>query len=112
MVGKMNAPPMPMSPRATISMSGEVERDASAENVPNRTSPMVSALAPEAVAERAGGEQQAGEHDRVGVDDPLQLRALGAEVSTIDGSATLRIVLSMLMTISERHSTASVHQRR
>ena len=31
------------------------------------------AVAAEAVAEAAGGEQQAGEHERVGVDDPLQL---------------------------------------
>ena len=81
-VGKMNAPPIPMRPRATISISGEVERDASAENVPNMTSPAVERLlAPEAIAERAGGEQQAGEHDRVRVDDPLQLRPLGTEVA-------------------------------
>ena len=32
------------------------------------------ALAAEAVAERAGGEQQAGEHERVDGDHPLQLR--------------------------------------
>src|SRR5205085_984618 len=38
------------------------------------------ALAAEAVAERAGGEQQAREDEHVGVDDPLQLRRRSAEV--------------------------------
>ena len=39
------------------------------------------ALPPEAVAEAAGGEQQAGEHERVGVDDPLELAGGRAEVA-------------------------------
>ena len=70
-------------------------------------------LAAELVAERAGGEQQAGEHDRVAVDDAAAAASPRASrLSTIDGRATLRIVLSMLMTVSDRHSTASVHQRR
>jgi hypothetical protein len=42
-VGKMNAPPMPIRPRATISIVGESTPDANAENAPNRTSPTVSA---------------------------------------------------------------------
>src|SRR4051794_28389541 len=33
-------------------------------------------------------------------------------LSTIDGRATFRIVLSMLMTVSDRHKTANVHHRR
>ena len=37
-------------------------------------------LAPVAVAEAAGGEEQAGEHEQVGVDDPLQLPGGGVEV--------------------------------
>ena len=37
-------------------------------------------LAAEAVAEAAGGQQQAGEHERVAVDDPLELAVRGAEV--------------------------------
>ena len=36
---------------------------------------------PESVAEAAGGEQQAGEHDRVRGDDPLQLGGAGTEVA-------------------------------
>ena len=38
------------------------------------------AAAPEAVAERAGGEQQRGEGEGVGVDDPLLRRLAGVEV--------------------------------
>ena len=39
------------------------------------------ALAPEPVADRAGGEEQAGEHERVGGDDPLELRLGGVQVA-------------------------------
>ncbi len=39
------------------------------------------ALAPEAIAERAGGEQEAGEHERVDRDDPLQLRLGGVQLA-------------------------------
>ena len=39
------------------------------------------ALATEPVAERAGREQQAGEHERVRGDDPLQLRGGGVELA-------------------------------
>ena len=42
-VGKMNAAPMPMSPRATISISGVVANDASPENPPKSSRPNVSA---------------------------------------------------------------------
>ena len=74
-VGKMSAPPMPMSPRAAISIAGDVANDANAENVANSTRPAVSAfLRPNRSPERSGREQQSGEHDRVRVDDPLELR--------------------------------------
>ena len=43
-VGKMSAPPMPMSPRAAINIPGDVANDANAENVANRTRPAVSAF--------------------------------------------------------------------
>ena len=72
------------------------------------------AAAAEPVAEAAGGQQQAGEHQHVGVDDPLQLAGGGVEVARTEacGRATLRIVLSSPMTSRLRHSTARVHQRR
>ena len=71
------------------------------------------ALAAEAVAERAGGEQQPGEHERVGGDDPLQLRLGGAAArATSVGMATLRLELPTKTISRLRHSTASVHHRR
>ena len=41
-VGKMKAPPIPIRPRATISMFGDPACDANAENAPNVTSPIIS----------------------------------------------------------------------
>ena len=80
--GMMNAPPMPIRARVAISISGEVasaeSRRAEAED---GKADGEAALAAEAVAERAGGEQQAGEDEHVGVDDPLQLGAGRAEVA-------------------------------
>jgi hypothetical protein len=66
----------------------------------------------EAVAERPRREQQSREHDRVRIDDPLQLRSLGAEVAHDRRQSHVEIVLSTLMTTSERHKTPSVIQRR
>lgn len=41
-VGKINAPPMPMSPRATMSAPVELAVDANAEQMANRPRPAVS----------------------------------------------------------------------
>ena len=51
------------------------------------------ALAPEPVAERAGSEEQPREHERVGGDDPLQLRRRGVEVARQrrDGDVQARV---------------------
>ena len=43
-VGKMNAPPTPMSARAAISMPGEFAVEASAEKTPNHANPNISIL--------------------------------------------------------------------
>jgi hypothetical protein len=40
------------------------------------------ALAAEAIAQRADRQQQAGEHDRVGIDDPGDLGLRGASVAS------------------------------
>ena len=48
--------------------------------------------APVAVAERAGREEQRGQGERVGVDDPLLLRLAGVE---IDGDSTGRPLASI-----------------
>jgi len=112
-VGKMNAAPMPMSPRATMSISGEVANDASPEQPPNSTRPSVSApfrpyLSPSApaVSNKLANTMtyESMIHCR---SEPLAPRS-----RTIVGSATLRIELSTVMITSDMHKTASVHQRR
>ena len=79
--GMISAPPTPMSARVAISWLGSVARaestDADAED---HEADRQRAPAAEAVAQRPGGEQQPGEHEHVGVDDPLQLARGGAEV--------------------------------
>ena len=74
-------------------------------------------VATEAVTHAAGGEQQPGEHDRVAVDDPLQLALRGVEPTLVRsalasvGRATLRIVLSRMITMRLTHSTSSTSHR-
>ena len=75
------------------------------------------AVAAEPVTEASRGEQQAGEHQRVGVDDPLQLAGRRPEAALAlgwarVGSATLRIVLSSVITIRLMQRTSSVSHRR
>ena len=61
----------------------------------------------EPVAEAAGGEQQAGEHQRVRVDHPLQLAVASRRGrARCVGIATLRIVLSSTITSRLKHSTS------
>ena len=50
---------------------------------------MQRALAAEAVAEAAGGQQQPREHEHVGVDDPLEIRRGRVQVAA-PASATPR----------------------
>ena len=79
-VGMINAPPTPMTPRPTMSVvvdpaSALSERtdqegeEAGAEGV----------APPEPVAQAAGREQEPSEDDRVGRHDPLELRRAGLE---------------------------------
>ena len=81
--GMMNAPPMPISARVAISTLAERrERRQQPSRCRRSTRPTArKPVAAEAVAEAAGGEQQAGEDERVGVDDPLQLAGGGAEAA-------------------------------
>ena len=64
-----------------------------------------------AVTDAAGGEEQAGEHDRVGGDDPLQLGRPGAQSPTSRGMATLMMVWSIEVTRRARTSTPRMRQR-
>ena len=81
-VGMMNAPPMPIRARLAISESADPERAESSEPRAEHAEPEDQGpLAAEAVAEAAGREQQAGEHQDVGIDDPLHLRGRGPEIA-------------------------------
>ena len=80
--GMMNAPPMPMSARVKISVVGRSARTPTERaDAEDGQADGEEAVATEPVAEAAGGEQQAGEHERVGVDDPLQLAGGRAEAA-------------------------------
>ena len=78
----MNAPPIPCTARASVSVSGDVAS-------PHRIEATVKidqaddedAPAADAVGERAGGQQQRGERQRVGVDHPLQVGEVRVQVA-------------------------------
>ena len=116
--GMTNAAPTPMIARA----GDEPDRMLSANAPSSRAdgeddeADLQRALAAEAVAERAGGEEQAGEDERVGVDDPLQLGVRGAETARSRrcsvGSATLSTVLPTMTMISDVQRTARIFHRR
>ena len=83
--GMTNAAPMPITARAAISTPGLSARAPSIEPAAKTTQAgLQRALAAEAVAERGGGEQQPGEDQPVGVDDPLDLGVRGAEAALVD----------------------------
>ena len=72
--------PMPISARVPMRTVADGANADSAEPMPKiDQADGERAVATEAVTEAAGREQQAGEHDGVRVDDPLQLAGRGAE---------------------------------
>ena len=75
LAGKMKAAATPMSARVVISAPVECdERGGGREQAEEDQPDLHGALAAEAVPDAAAGEQQAGEGQAVGVDDPLQRR--------------------------------------
>ena len=79
--GMINAPPAPITRTNEDELVGGVdEQDAEAGPAEQQQPGLQRALAAEAVAERAHRQQQAGEHEQVRVDDPLQRRAGRAEL--------------------------------
>ena len=79
------APPRPWIARATIS-DGDVRRQRGDRRAAgeDREADDEQALAPEPVAERGAGQEQDGEGQRVGVDDPLELGQVGLEARADD----------------------------
>ena len=79
--GMISAPPMPMNARAPMSAPAEPLKAATTEPTPKiGQAGGQGAAAAELVAEGAGGEQEAGEDQDVGVDDPLLLAGGGVQV--------------------------------
>ena len=79
---------MPISARYAMSVGASPAVAPSAEAPPKMISPMIKARATtEAVTEGAGREQERGEGERVGVDDPLLLRLAGVEAGGEMGEA-------------------------
>ena len=77
----MPAPPMPCTPRATISQVGDWAAPQRAEaSVNSAIAAEEDALASEQVAERAGVEQRGREGERVGVHDPLEIGEGGVQL--------------------------------
>ena len=80
--GMISAPPMPMLARAAISMPTEPEKAAQVEHAGEaRQAGQERPLAAEAVRQAARDQQQPGEDQDVGVDDPLQVGRGGAQVA-------------------------------
>ena len=79
--GMTRAPPMPMTARAPMTSAAESAKNvAYAEpSAEQHDAGLHEALAAEPIAEGAGGEEHAGEDQRVGVDDPLLLAVGQAE---------------------------------
>ena len=80
--GITNAAPAPMSARVRDELvGGRGERRQQAGHPDHRQPELQGALATVAITQRAGRQQQAGEHQAVGVGDPLQLRLGGVQLA-------------------------------
>ena len=79
----MNAAPAPITARAAISwLDAAGGRRARRRAAPNTAQPGEQRAAPPvAVTEGAGEQEEAGEHQRVRVDDPLELAEVRVEVA-------------------------------
>ena len=78
--GSHAAAPTPMMPRAAMSDPVLGARAPKTEPAMNTTAPAsMTFLRPMPVAQGAEGEHEAGEHQGVGVDDPLQLGDAGVQ---------------------------------
>ena len=84
-VGMISAPPMPMSALVTMSMFADSAKAEASDAPPKMASPADECTAAaEAIAKGAHGEQEPGEDEGVGVDDPLELAAARIEIA-LDG---------------------------
>ena len=111
--GMMNAAPRPITPRPAINMVDDVATVASSEPAPKTPRPASSALlrpnrSPSVPAVRRRPAKISKYESLIHCNwDDEAFRS-----SWMLGSATLRIVLSRLITTRERQRTPSVHHRR
>src|SRR5262249_7116460 len=78
----MAAAPSPSSARAAISAPADAEYAQATDATPNNTSEMSSTfLRPVPATQQPGRKQDSGKHQRVGVDEPLQVAGRGIQVS-------------------------------
>ncbi len=78
-VGMIAAAPMPISARSAISWAGSlVSMPRPGSDAEHGEAADEQLAAPEPVTQRSGEQQEAGEHDGVGVDDPGDLGLAGA----------------------------------
>ena len=83
--GAISAAPSPCRPRSAISISELTASPASSDAVVKTTRPdEEDALAPDQIARAAAEQQKATEDERVGVDDPLEVRLAQAQIG-LDG---------------------------
>ena len=109
----ITAPPMPCRARARLRKVGSGDSAQSSEASEKIPSPIAKTPpAAEAVGERAGGQHEGGERQRVGVDHPLQVGEAAAEVLRIDGSATLTTVMSSSSMNVATETATRVHHLR
>ena len=102
-----------LTARPTMTCPVELARPLTSEPAPNsHEADEEGALATEAVAEGAGRQEEAGEHERVGVDDPLQGRRAGTEVFLEGRQRRVEPRHAMTTMTRERHRTARRNQRR
>ena len=112
--GETSAPPRPWSAAGDDQHRRPRSASAVEQRGARRRSPMPtmkSRLRPSRSASASAEQQEAAEHQRVGVDDPLQAAREKSRSVWIDGSATLTIVASSTTMNCAKQTTTRATQR-
>jgi hypothetical protein len=107
--GMISAAPAPSSARVAISWVGLSANIDASDARPKITSPTVSAPLRRSGRQRARGQQQAGEDQRVRRDDPLQLSARRAQILDQPRERDVDDRVGNHDEESDRHRTARIH---
>ena len=110
--GMLQAPPTPMSARAAIRCWDVPAHAAAADETPNTTRPMMSRpLRPNRSPSPATGSSRPASTRLYAVVIHWRVLSLASRSRAMLGSATVRMVLSMTMIVSARHSTTRIDHR-